>query len=456
MHGFSARLTPSQLAELEKNPAHLATYQESFGKLLTTHTTKFLGLKRSSGIWPTASYGKDVIIGIIDCGVWPESESFSDKGMSPAPERWKGRKISEYDYDSARDFLGHGTHTSSTAEGTHVLGAGYFGYARGTARGVPPGAHIAMYKIIWATDTDETAPTEVLAGMDQAIADGVDIVSLSRAFKQTPYFKDVIAIASLSAIEKGIVVICAAGNDALPNMTYNGAPWIMKVGAGTNDRSFVTTMNLGNGLTVEGTSYFPESVYTTNAHLYYGKGNLSKEICNSSALDPKKVAGKIVRCDNSTNVDISKQMDEVQRAVREYVTRDKNATVKSMRRGCFGGSCTQQARSETDMYKLVTDYALYSGTSMAVPHVAGVAALLKAVHHDWSPAAIRSAMMTTASTIDNTNTILKDQWTGLPATPLDFGAGDINPNKAMEPGLIYDMNLQDYIDFLCSLGYSKK
>ncbi|KAA8528516.1 hypothetical protein F0562_035871 [Nyssa sinensis] len=559
MHGFSARLTPSQLAELEKNPAHRATYQESFGKLFTTRTTKFLGLKRSSGIWPTASYGKDVIIGIIDTGVWPESESFSDKGMSPVPERWKGecengtafshsdcnkkligarsfskgflaagRKVSsKYDFDSARDFAGHGTHTSSTAAGNHVPGASHFGYARGTARGVAPGAHIAMYKVLWATDTKEAAATDVLAGMDQAIADGVDIMSLSLGFTQTPYFKDVIAIASLSAIEKGIVVICAAGNDELPNTTYNGAPWIMTVGAGTIDRSFVATMNLGNGLTVEGTSYFPESVYITNAPLYYGKGNLSKAICNSSALDPQEAVGKIVLCDYSTNVDTFEQMDEVQRAgayagifltgtlsldredysspslvlqtnsgtsVRKYVTRDNNATVQSMRfvitklntkpapqvayfssRGpdpispgvlkpdilapgmdVLAAVVPNRPVTETDMYNLVTDYALNSGTSMAAPHVAGVAALLKAVHHDWSPAAIRSAMMTTASTIDNTNTILKDQWTGLPATPLDFGAGHINPNKAMEPGLIYDMDLQDYIDFLCGLGYSKK
>ncbi|GMY22783.1 subtilisin-like protease SBT3, partial [Fagus crenata] len=107
-------------------------------------------------------------------------------------------------------------------------------------------------------------------------------------------------------------------------------------------------------------------------------------------------------------------------------------------------------------YDLVTDYQLLSGTSMATPHVAGVGALLKAVHPEWSPAAVRSAMMTTAYAIDNTGTILKSQLTGLSGTPLDFGAGHINPNKAMDPGLIYDMGFQDYIEFLCNLGYTKK
>lgn len=91
IHGFSIRLTSSQLSEVEKHPAHLATQQESFGKLFTTHTSEFLGLKHESGLWPDSSFGKDVIIGIIDTGIWPESESFQDKGMSPVPERWKGK-----------------------------------------------------------------------------------------------------------------------------------------------------------------------------------------------------------------------------------------------------------------------------------------------------------------------------------------------------------------------------
>ena len=56
---------------------------------------------------------------------------------------------------------------------------------------------------------------------------------------------------------------------------------------------------------------------------------------------------------------------------------------------------------------------------------------------------------------DNTGAILKDQWTGLSGTPLQFGAGHINPNHAMDPGLIYDTVFQDYIEFLCGLGYTK-
>ncbi|TXG52434.1 hypothetical protein EZV62_021603 [Acer yangbiense] len=517
IHGFSARLTALQLSEIEKSPAHLATYPESFGKLFTTHSPKFLGLKSKSGLWPAASYGEGIIIGIIDTGIWPESDSFSDNGMPPVPERWKGqcengtafspsacnkkligarsfskglkaagRNISsESDYDSARDFFGHGTHTSSTAAVNHVLGVSQFGYARGTARGVAPRAHIAMYKVLWETDTLKSAASDVLAGMDQAITDGVDIMSLSLGFDQTPFFKDVIAIGSLSAIQKGTVVVCAAG-----------------------------------------ISYYPESIYIVDAPLYYGKGNVNKTTCNMGALNPDEVSGKVILCDNGT-IDVYGQMMEVNRVgahaaifltdtsdldaedysipsltlptsygilIREYVTGWKKPMLKRMKFVLteFGTKPAPQVASfssrgpdsispgilkpdilapgvdvlaavapnipymEIGNYDLVTDYALYSGTSMAAPHVAGVAALLKAVHKDWSPAAVRSAIMTTAYTIDNTGTILKDENTGLPATPLEFGAGHINPNKAMDPGLIYEINFQDYVEFLCGIGYDEK
>lgn len=125
------------------------------------------------------------------------ARSFS-KGLKAA-----GIKIStEYDYNSTRDFYGHGTHTSSTVAGNHVLGVSRFGYAKGNARGVAPRAHVAMYKVLWAVDTLKSAATDVLAGIDQAISDGVDIMSISLGFDVVPYFNDVIAIGSLSAIEK--------------------------------------------------------------------------------------------------------------------------------------------------------------------------------------------------------------------------------------------------------------
>lgn len=207
-----------------------------------------------------------MIIGIINTGVWPESESFNDKGMPLIPTRWKGeceegtefssslcnRKLIGarffskglkqrginislgLDYDSPRDYKGHGTHTSSTAAGGPVHGASYFGYAGGTMRGIASMDRVAMYKALFYNDDYSSAASDVLAAMDQAIADGVDLMSLSLGFGKAPFYKDVIAIGAFAAMEKGIFVFVSAGNSGPHAYTLiNGAPWFTSVGAGT-------------------------------------------------------------------------------------------------------------------------------------------------------------------------------------------------------------------------------
>ncbi|KAK9275017.1 hypothetical protein L1049_022275 [Liquidambar formosana] len=100
-------------------------------------------------------------------------------------------------------------------------------------------------------------------------------------------------------------------------------------------------------------------------------------------------------------------------------------------------------------------YAFLSGTSMACPHVTGIAAVIKSLHKNWSPAAIRSALTTTASqTGTDGMDIIEEGSTRKAADPFDIGGGHVNPNKALNPGLIYDISREDYILFLCSLGYS--
>ncbi|XP_061342128.1 subtilisin-like protease SBT1.6 [Gastrolobium bilobum] len=103
-----------------------------------------------------------------------------------------------------------------------------------------------------------------------------------------------------------------------------------------------------------------------------------------------------------------------------------------------------------------TEFNILSGTSMACPHVSGAAALLKSAHPDWSPAAVRSAMMTTATLMDNRNQPMIDEATGNGSTPYDFGAGHLNLGLAMDPGLVYDITSNDYVTFLCANGYGPK
>ncbi|GLJ10272.1 hypothetical protein SUGI_0125130 [Cryptomeria japonica] len=97
-----------------------------------------------------------------------------------------------------------------------------------------------------------------------------------------------------------------------------------------------------------------------------------------------------------------------------------------------------------------------SGISMSCLHVSGLAALIRGVHPSWSPAAIKSALMTSAYFRDNKNKPIKDASTVKAADPFALGAGHVNPAAAMDPGLIYDLAPSDYIHFLCTLNYTDK
>jgi hypothetical protein len=102
------------------------------------------------------------------------------------------------------------------------------------------------------------------------------------------------------------------------------------------------------------------------------------------------------------------------------------------------------------------DFNVDGGTSMASPHIAGVAALVKGAHRNWSPAAIRSAIMTTSDILDSAKEHIKDIGTGSRATPFALGAGHVNPNRALHPGLVYDVGVQDYVNLLCALNFTQK
>lgn len=158
--------------------------------------------------------------------------------------------FSEEDIVSPRDSNGHGTHTASTAAGNLVTMASLYGLAMGTARGGVPSARIAVYKVCWS---DGCSDADILAAFDDAIADGVDIISLSLGSRfPRRYFNDSIAIGAFHAMEKGILTSASAGN-AGPNPATitKVAPWLLSVAASTIDRKFFTKLQLGNNNTYE-------------------------------------------------------------------------------------------------------------------------------------------------------------------------------------------------------------
>jgi subtilisin family serine protease len=160
----------------------------------------------------------------------------------------------ENNLKSPRDSSGHGTHTASTAAGNLVSMASQLGYGLGTARGGVPSARIAVYKICWSDGCDDAG---ALAAFDDAIADGVDIISFSVGpTEPIKYFQDVYAIGAFHAMRNGILTSMAAGNEGpdLETVT-NSAPWSLSVAASTIDRKFFTQVQLGNKKIFEVTKY---------------------------------------------------------------------------------------------------------------------------------------------------------------------------------------------------------
>lgn len=164
------------------------------------------------------------------------------------------------DYLSPRDKDGHGTHTSSIAGGRRVHNvAALGGFARGTASGGAPLVRLAMYKVCWAypNQGEEVGSTcfdeDMLAAIDDAIGDGVDVLSISiGAYNPTPFDQDPIAIGSLHAVKNNIVTACSAGNSGpAPYSLTNTAPWIITVSASSVDRKFLAPVELGNGEEVQ-------------------------------------------------------------------------------------------------------------------------------------------------------------------------------------------------------------
>ncbi|KAK6245221.1 hypothetical protein SCA6_008311 [Theobroma cacao] len=547
IQGFSASLTPAELEALKNAPGYVSSIRDRTVKVDTTHSFKFLGLNSSTGAWPVSNFGKDVIIGVIDTGVWPESGSFNDNGMTDVPSKWKGGCENGTQFNSSlcnkkligarsfnkgliahnpnitismnspRDTEGHGTHTSTTAAGTYVQDASYFGYAMGTARGMAPGARVAMYKALWE---EGAYTTDIIAAIDQAITDGVDVLSMSLGLDELELYEDPIAIATFAAIEKNIFVSTSAGNEGPDVETlHNGTPWVLTVAAGTMDREFGATLTLGNKGSVDGLALFPGNFSASQFPIVFDACEKASEL--------RKLGQKIVVCQDPGKEDsLNDQFNSVQvagNAAGVFIT--NNSDVEVFIQGPFPAMFLEQKDGDTvlDYIKrnidpkasmefkktflgtkpsptvtsytsrgpsyscpsvlkpdimapgdlvlaawppnlgvarvnedlLFSNFNLLSGTSMACPHATGVAALLKGAYPYWSPAAIRSALMTTSDLIDNTGSPIKDTGDNLrPASPLAMGAGHINPNKALDPGLIYDATVEDYVNLLCGLNFT--
>lgn len=546
-NGFAAWLTPAQVVALKARPDVLGVWADELVEMDTATTPDFLGLTAEGGLWDTGFTGEDVIIGLVDSGIWPESLSFSDRtgqngnaskdgklsyqqipgwhgkcvpgeefnasmcnqkliGAQYFNASWGGNAaidaLRPWEFNSARDYNGHGTHTSSTAGGNSDVPAEVGGVDLGTISGMAPRARIAMYKALWSTEDASTASGytgDLVAAIDQAVADGVDVINYSIS-GSTTIMNDFVAISFLYAADAGVFVASSAGNNGPGASTVaHNTPWQTTVAAGTHDRYYAGTVTLGDASVYSGASI--DSRGAGPSDLVYA-GDAGDALCAIGSLDPAVVAGKIVVCDRgiyarvdksyavmeaggigmvlanvtpaSLNADLhyvpTVHVDHVDgAAIRAYAqTAGATATLAggiyeaveapavaafSSRGPALAGAGVllkpDIMAPGVDVLAAVAppgnngrNFDFYSGTSMSSPHIAGIAALIMDAHPDWSPMMVKSAIMTTASTMTNEDD-------PIPGGYFDYGAGQVVPNSAGDPGLVYDAGWNDWLGFLC-------
>jgi hypothetical protein len=187
--------------------------------------------------------------------------------------------------------FGHGTYVASTAAGSEVPDTGIDIFARGTARGVAPKARVAKYRTT-------TGTSDVVAAIDAAVKDGVDIISLSLGDDVPhPFHNDTLAIAAFGADRRGVFVVLAGGNTGPSASTVtNVAPWMTTVGASTVDRMFPANLTLGNGVVLAGQSLYPMKTDHTMSLLVASS-------CSDKDLTPDKIMEKIVVCTSTVLLD---------------------------------------------------------------------------------------------------------------------------------------------------------
>ncbi|MEV5966914.1 S8 family serine peptidase [Kribbella sp. NPDC051952] len=553
--GFSAQMSYDEAVKLAKSSGVKSVEPSDIQHEDTVGTPRFLGLSGKGGAWQQAGgtdkAGDGVIIGMIDSGFVPERPSFAPmkttkKSDALVAKKWKGTcqvgeeapitcnnkvigaryfdkgmgsRVIPADFKSPRDYGGHGTHTASTAAGDYGVDMSVLGRDYGKGSGMAPHARLAIYKAMWAVDaTGAGSGTEadLVAAIDAAVADGVDVINYSISGSGSTYV-NATGLAFLRAAKAGVFVATSAGNDGPGESTVGKTyPWVTTVANGTHDRDIQTTVTFGNGKSYTGAGIgagTPQApaILAKDAGLT-GADPATLARCQPGTLDPAKVKGKIVVCDRgvSDRADKSKQVkaaggvgmilvnitpgtldadlhavptvhldDKAAPEVKAYVggTANPTATISagtpvrvtapkvasSSSRGpslAGGGDLlkpdvmapgTNVLAATTAFSAAGGEYAFMSGTSMSTPHIAGIAAVLKSRHPNWSPMAIKSALLTTATDKDTSGKPIQNA-AGSAANPFGYGAGEVRPRTAMDPGLVYDSSYADWAKFVCGSG----
>ncbi|KAI6704086.1 hypothetical protein NL676_013222 [Syzygium grande] len=567
INGFSVHITESQAKRLRETPGVRLVERDRGAKLMTTYTPQFLGLHQ--GAWRQQggprNAGKGIVLGFVDTGINPAHPSFANAGLLPSnrTSRFSGAcetgplfpAISCNGKIVSARFFSAGAQAASPLDPSVDILSPFDAAGHG---------RIAVYKAVYPS---VGTLTDVVAAIDQAVHDGVDMLSLSvgpdEAPEDTPTLLSVFDMAMLFARRAGVFVAQAVGNNGpSPSTVLSYGPWAVGVAAASTDRTYPASLLLGSGQRIAGVGLSGPTlgngairyklVLAKDAIFPYGvfprTPPYTEECQYPQALDPALVLGSIVICtfsagfSNQTSsltailntarslgfagfalvanpaygnfiaepipfsvpgIMIPRVADaqilsqyyeqETGRGQGRAWTRfGATAAIGEGRVASFGGRAptvsgfSSRGPDYIDVKKTPIDvlkpdilapghqvwaawspmsasepilvgqsFALLSGTSMATPHVVGAAALIKQVNPSWTPSMIASAMLTTATKHDNYGDLIMAEGSDIsslsPATPFDIGSGLLNPTSALNPGLVFPSDYEDYIKFLCSL-----
>ena len=575
-NGMALRLTPGEAAEIAKLPEVVSVHQDRPRRMMTDTSPAFIN---ANAIWDGSgtcgqpgTKGEGIIVGIIDSGIWPEHPSFADDGSYPPPPvKWGGKctppadgtkgyscnnkligiqyflkaylanKGDNYDglFHSGRDDNGHGTHISATAAGNENVPATIYGIDRGMVSGMAPRAHIASYK---ATGPGGGVTSDLLAAIDKAVADGVDVInySIGNEFASDPW-KDPDAQAFLAAREAGVFVVVSAGNNG-PDMSTIGspanAPWVTTVGASYFNRLFLSDIEIQNSeseirnfygasptrgisdfnlVDTEGiadvkgdtSGYclnpFPTGTFRSTDAVLCKRGEIATAVKGNFVQDGG--AGAILLYNDENSYDLSSfpypipsvlVLYEKGLEIKEFIAQSTQPPTIRFTQGepffspdprvpvdtVLGLSSRGPAITESSPDSLLNIvkpiniikpdltapgihllsaaspewvdtihgeigrlgnqgefFQIIQGTSMSSPVVAGLGALLKSLHPDWTPSEIQSALTITAVSQDHK---ARDASGDHPATPFDLGGGRVDVSRATRAGFVLHESTENF------------
>lgn len=545
--GMAVRLNDGEAARLAALPSVLSVRRQRYEHVLTDAGPEWIGADQLwngqiTGI--PATKGEGVVVGVIDTGINPTHPAFAATGPDgytiknsrghffglcvTGEATCNNKLIGIYDFTNEGtkgvDSVGHGSHVSGIVAGdamTNALQGNTVSLPRFVS-GVAPHANLIMYKACVAPSADNPdgncAESDLVAAIDQAIADSVDVINYSIGGDsidpyQLLHQSDTDAAAFLRAREAGIVVVAAAGNEGPGAGTIDepgNVPWVIAAANATHDRRFVNS--IGN---LSGVAGAPPDLVGVGYTAGYGPkpivyaGDYGNALCGtgpstypptgaSNPFSPGTFNGQIVVCDRGIYARVEKGFNVKLAGAGGYILANAasdgesivsddhylpavhlgyaegkalkdwlkipgthTGTISGVRaelkdsygdilnasssRGPygFGGGVLKPdvTAPGTDILSAArtgSGLALMTGTSMASPHVAGSAALLISAHPDWSPAQVESALLGTALA---GSVRLQDAVT--PASPLDAGAGRVQPATAAIAGLYLPLSAAD-------------